>query len=501
MSAPTGATRGGSALADISVVFITFLAPFLAGSILLWSKALIVLLMSVVMLVWPARRLPSRGILWTAAGLFLLALTGLLPSALLPDFPGRAELTALGVPLSASHAPQFWITLESVMSLLAYLTWGGYLLVRDWHYSRGPLLTYFALGVAAMTWFTMACHWMHWIPSFWPAIPDLGPFRNPNHSSNFFALGGLVLLSVGWWNWRHGHRWGLFFLGTFVLCGHIAFVLDSRGGLILYFMGPIAWIIGSFCLRQKGPAWAIGTSIGMFLLSLLLLFGGRGEGAGPMMELGANGMISHDARALLHQKVLTSLPKIPFNGVGLGQFKQIYNSDPIQQLNPTTEGGYSPDLFSFHHPESDWLWGAFELGALGPLLVLLMVGLVLKQLFPLNRGSYRNLRLTCAIAVGLFLLHGVVDVPGHLAGTLAPALFLLAMAVRGEVGGGQLAVGSREEEGAVGGGEEEGGQLSVVSCRLSAGRRGKLAVGSWRLAVGSCRLAVGKKKQQLTSDE
>jgi tetratricopeptide (TPR) repeat protein len=72
------------------------------------------------------------------------------------------------------------------------------------------------------------------------------------------------------------------------------------------------------------------------------------------------------------------------------------------------------------------------MGCLVPLLFLGGIGIWLRRCFPLQRGTWRGMRVAALICGIGFALHGLLDVSGHRMGSLWPALFLASTAINPE---------------------------------------------------------------------
>ena len=149
------------------------------------------------------------------------------------------------------------------------------------------------------------------------------------------------------------------------------------------------------------------------LAALFLLFGGatlaRFQGQ-EKMTLGFRWLIYKDAFSLIRSS--------PWCGVGLGNFEGVF------QL--FRRASAMPSLII--HPESDWLWLWSEMGCVGVVSVLISLGIALKRILPMKRGTSRQLRLGAAVAALVFIVHGFVDVPAHRLGSALPGLFMLGLA-------------------------------------------------------------------------
>jgi hypothetical protein len=109
----------------------------------------------------------------------------------------------------------------------------------------------------------------------------------------------------------------------------------------------------------------------------------------------------------------------PLSGFGLGSFSAVF---PQYQ---EASASYLPVL----HPQSDFLWLASEGGllAVGFLIVFLIAYAL--RCRGITEGGSGNYRLFALVAVIIFLLHGLVDVPGHRPGTVYFAILFAALAL------------------------------------------------------------------------
>ena len=112
-------------------------------------------------------------------------------------------------------------------------------------------------------------------------------------------------------------------------------------------------------------------------------------------------------------------PKRPFTESDLGNFSAIFPR--YRQRSASSDRAI--------HPESDWFWGAVEMGLPAVGIVAVLLGALLWRCWPFPERTERVLRSVALAGVLAFILHSLVDVSGHRPGTLWPALFLLGLAV------------------------------------------------------------------------
>ena len=373
-------------------------------------------LAGVIFVIFPPRRALPLFPTVAMAGILLLAALAFLPAnwAALPSW--RLELTNLGLVLPSTRTPQPWISFQWIGLLLLTLSWSYYLLASDWsRNARDRALVIFAIGVLALGGLLVFAHVSGQRIPFWPPVPEFGFFPNRNQTSNVFGLAGIITYALGLHRLQQRRpTWWIWLSSLSLICW--ALILNySRAGVILFFGGAIAWHFWwLFRSRERrGPAAAL--CVVLFLFVVFLLNGGK------TLERfqGTEELSVSDGRVQIFRDALHLSQKSPLLGVGLGNFRPLFSS----------ARHYSLSISEAVHPESDWLWGAVELGWIAPALGLLVIFWWLGQCFPFAAGTGSTLRVAAMICGIAFATHGLVDVSAHRLGTLWPALFLGSLAL------------------------------------------------------------------------
>jgi hypothetical protein len=358
---------------------------------------------------------PPYGV-WFWWGAWGWGLLGLLP-------PWGAVAGADRIPVY-----QPWVTLESLVLFLAGLTFFTWWLANPvGERVRLLILRTFGIAVAVFGLLALMAKVQRWPLPFLDGAAEYGFFPNRNHMSNWLALGGISSAVAILADARKKH-WP-WVIVSFLAVGGVLTCLaanSSRGGLLVFFLGLVIW---AGALAWTGPDRILG--IVLLILTLLaattLLFAGakplermrdpaqiRTE-AGPGMEEEMN----LDFRLLAAKDAWGVLAQHPLRGLGPGNFEHAFPPYRTRTFTvPSTMG----------HPENDWLWFACEYG----LPALILAGIGTWRLFR-NAAPGKNregwiTRAGCAAAVAAFLLHGLMDVPGHRPGALMAALMLAGLA-------------------------------------------------------------------------
>jgi len=262
---------------NIAVPALPVLACFLGGATQKWSEGIVLALLGLILLANP-----PRFTLGLALNAILLALVACVATAFLPArwFLQPAWRLVLindfDLTLPATLSPQPWISLGCFISFLAGLSWLYYMsaLDLDLREVRSQLRT-FTTGIVLLAALCLALYHAHTALPFWHNERGFGPFPNRNQTANLFSLTAVLLLACGQDDIRHGRkRWIVWVLGLAILVASI--ILDfSRSGVIILVVGSALWL-AAFALRRGSAARiALGISVVLVLLTVMLLFGGQ----------------------------------------------------------------------------------------------------------------------------------------------------------------------------------------------------------------------------------
>src|SRR5438067_702649 len=405
---------------NVAVPALPVLACFLGGATQKWSEGIVVALLGLMLLVQPPK--VSWGLTLNLILLALLAsaATAFLPAHLFLQPAWRAALVEdFGIQLPDTLSPQPWISLGCFLSFLAGLSWLYYVSTLDLDLRDvRTQLRVFAFGVACLTALCIALRAGQTALPFWHNERGFGPFPNRNQTANLFGLTAVVILACGQEDIRHGRkRWILWLIALALIIAGI--VLDfSRAGVLLLVAGSGLWL-GAFALRKGSAARiALGVSVLLVLLTVMLLFGGQ-TFERFNLRAGDTG-IGADLRWAIFRDALHLIAASPWCGIGLGNFDEVFAI--FRDVSLTSARTI--------HPESDWFWLWVEAGWPAVVLVIIGIALFVRRVFPLREGTNQRFRVAALISALLFAAHGIVDVSGHRVGTAFTALFLFGLAVK-----------------------------------------------------------------------
>ncbi|HSV64124.1 MAG TPA: O-antigen ligase family protein [Chthoniobacterales bacterium] len=409
----------GRWLLNVAVPLLPVLACFLGGATVKWSEGIVVALFGVMLLINPPKVSLGWGINLTFLGLLLCAGTAFMPANWFLQPAWRTALVEdFGVILPGTLSPQPWISLGCFLSFLAGLSWLYYVSTLDLELRdvRTQLRT-FAFGIACLTALCIALRAGHTALSFWHNERGFGPFPNRNQTANLFGITAIIILACGQEDIRHGRkRWILWLIALATIVAGI--ILDfSRAGVLLLVAGSAVWL-GVFALRKGSAARiALGVSLVLVLLTVMLLFGGQ-TFERFNLRAGDTG-VATDLRWAIFRDAAHLIAASPWCGIGLGNFDEVFAVFRDASLTSART----------IHPESDWFWFCVEAGWPAIVLMILGIALFVWRVFPLREGTNQRFRVAALIAALLFAFHGVVDVSAHRVGTAFAALFLLGLSL------------------------------------------------------------------------
>jgi O-antigen ligase len=414
-------------LAPALVFFATWLAVLSGGAIEPLPKAIVLALIGLAFLVAPPKSGLGPAVWIPALFLALWPATAFLPKSWSGSPVWRTALEQdYGLDLGPFLSPQPFATLESWITLLVALSWVYYLCCYPWtDRQRWALVQLTSLATAA----TAALALVHQQASL-PSIPwweyDLiaahfGPFPNPNHFGTLLAMGAVAAAAAAFDLQRRRRIAWLLHAAALPLILFTSLASGSRAAVLLSFAGLGIWMVAVALQIRSITRLAIAASILLLFLSLFLAFGNQilTRAGGPEDAMAA---ITTDGRVDIYLDSAIVIQNHPVFGTGLGNFEPVFAM--LQDHSARLERNINP--------ESDWLWGAIELGPVAALAIFAAMVPLLGRMDLTNlrnnksRRRNRRLRLAAATAAMLFIIHATFDSPAHV---LAP--FLLASLMLG----------------------------------------------------------------------
>ncbi|HEV2840284.1 MAG TPA: O-antigen ligase family protein [Chthoniobacterales bacterium] len=405
----------------MAIPTLPVLACFLGGATEKWSEGIIVALFGLILLADPPRLSLGRVLNVILLAMVACAATAFLPESWFLRPAWRAVLTNdFGIALPGTLSPQPWISLGCFVSFLAGLSWLYYVSTLDLELREvRQQLRFFAAGIVLLATLCLTLYYAQTALPFWHNQRGFGPFPNRNQTANLFGLTAIVILACGQEDIRQSRRRWIVWLLALALIVAAIILNFSRAGILILVSGSALWL-GGFVLRKGSAARiALGLSVLLVLLTVMLIFGGQ-TFERFNLRAGEGGDMAADLRWAIFRDALQLIRASPWFGLGLGNFDEVFAVFRDASLTGART----------IHPESDWFWLWVEGG--WPVILLAIAGLALLvwRVFPLQEGTNQRFRLAALIAALLFALHGLVDVSGHRVGTAFSGIFFLGMALR-----------------------------------------------------------------------
>jgi O-antigen ligase len=357
-----------------------------------------------------------------------LAFLGILLLSFIPQFywpePDwrSAAVEIFGINLPASLSIQPWVSFEAWLSavagfawLYAASSWGINHQGRKWFNFTASVV----VGILALV-----VLWGNTTGARYPAAESstvFSFFPNRNQTANFLALGGVAAFGYAMSSLRKDRLLPILGFIASSLC-FLALVWGiSRAGVLLFFTGIVLVYLLYLLTGRASKGIKLGFPLLIVAFSIFLVSNSKTTERIVDFVVSTGGL-SDDYRVRLAKDTWSMIESAPLTGHGLGTFAVVF---PQYR-----------DLSANHqrvvHPESDVLWLAAESGFVGLALLLGFIVAYLARCRGLSRGPSGGYRLTAIAAVTIFMLHGLVDVSGHRAGTVYFAILFAALALTQE---------------------------------------------------------------------
>lgn len=358
------------------------------------------------------------------AGLLGCLLLAFLPQFYWPSAEWRIDaLESFGLNFPATLSVQPWISFEAWLLALAGFAWLYAAIQWRINYTgRRWLFFWLSILMASVAGVVL---WGNLAGARYPGAESATAFSffpNRNLTANFLALGGVATFAYAMEGLRSRAAVPLIGMPASALCIAGLVFGASRAGVLLYCGGILLWFICSLRARYLSRNFKIGFLI-MLVVGSLFVVSNERMSQRVISLLSPETQVQDEFRLEVYQDTVDMVLGAPVSGVGLGSFSAIF---------PQYRDAFANDE-AVLHPESDLLWLASEGGVLAVVFfVIFLCGYVLRCR-RLTEGISASYRILALVAVAIFLLHCLIDVPGHQAGTVYFAILFAALALPTQV--------------------------------------------------------------------
>ena len=363
---------------------------------------------------------PKKG-LGKRADLAAAAFLGALLFAFIPQFywptqdwrTTAQEAFSMDLPQSLSVQPL--ISFEAFLMACAGFAW--LYAALQWRVNSNGRIWLFLWLSLILSAFAGVVVWGNLVGARYPGAEGAAAFsffQNWNQTVNFLALGGVATFAYSMEAVRTRKLIPLVGVAASLLC-LIGLVLGvARVGVLIYFLGIFCWFICNLRSRSIPRLFKIALPLGIVAISLAVCSNQRAvrqvmEFASPDVEIGNEFLVK------LYADAVDMVLDAPITGFGVGTFSAVF-----PQYRDASANHYQ-----VLHPESDLLWLASE----GGLLAVALFGFFLFAYLARSRGNREPYRVLSLITLAMFLVHSLVDVPGHHPGTVYFAILFAALAI------------------------------------------------------------------------
>jgi tetratricopeptide (TPR) repeat protein len=406
VSPKSGHSSGRSTFAVAFAALVALSSAFLGGDTTTIGEVAPIIGVGFLLVISPFRALPNRGGLIGITGLIVCALFGFLPASWFGE-PAWHLFIRRAIPgLTNNVSLQPLLTLTDLCRMLSAIFFGIW--VVQWRPKRRVLCVRVLAGaIAILAVAALVAHAFSISIPGWRPSQGFGPFANRNQTGTLMALGAMLALGLCAYSTRvrrtDAPPWAM----AFGICLVALFYSNSRGPLCLLALGCFCGILIQQRISAKG--FAIAASAFLLIASAALLIGGN-------VSTRLLGLFSEGAglRVQIYQDTFQLVKTAPFAGIGLGNFDAIFPWFRHASLNDQR----------ILHPESDWLWLVAETGVVSVFCLVVASACCFGWSSRPARRRDEDVQLACRIAIVLFVVNTLFDVPGHRLGTILPLLFV-----------------------------------------------------------------------------
>ena len=353
-------------------------------------------------------------------GLLLCLLLAFVPQFYWPSGEWRLEaVESFGIDLPAVLSVQPWISFEAWLMAVAGFAWLYAALQWPVNYNgRCWLFFYVSILLAVLAGIVV---WGNLVGARYPGAEGATAFSffpNRNQTANFLALGGVATFAYAMEGVRSRTLMPLIGVPVSALC-MVGLVLGvSRAGILLYFLGVALWFICSLRAHSLSRFFKIGFPVVVVALSIVASSNERTVER-ILSFFSQESQLEDEFRVRIYEDTLQMVLDAPLTGIGVGSFPAVFPQYREASAN------YQRVV----HPESDLFWLASEGGLLAVGFVSLFLVAYARRCRGFGKGASAGFRLTALVAVLIFLLHALVDVPAHRPGTVYFAILFAALAL------------------------------------------------------------------------
>jgi tetratricopeptide (TPR) repeat protein len=355
-------------------------------------------------------------------GLLVCLLLSFVPPFYSPAPDWRIDATeAFGIHLPLTLSVQPGVSFEAWTMAVAGFAW--FYAALQWPVNfHGRRWLFFCLSLLLIG-MAGAVVWGNLTGARYPGAEEATAFSffpNRNQTANFLALGGVTTFAYAMEGFRSRSVLPLVGIPASALCLAGLVLGVSRAGVLLYFIGIGLWFLCSLRAHSLPRFFKIGFPIVVVAFSVVLSSNERTVRRIVSFAT-AESQLKDEFRVKIYKDTTGMVMDAPIGGFGLGTFPAVFPQYREVSAN------YQRVV----HPESDLFWLAAEGGLLALGFLSLFVFSYARQCRGFTGGASSSYRVLALVAVSIFMIHSLIDVPGHRPGTVYFAILFAALALPG----------------------------------------------------------------------
>ncbi|MEN8792587.1 MAG: O-antigen ligase family protein [Lentimonas sp.] len=364
-------------------------------------------------------RPPKNGLgKWFDYGLlgFLVCIVfAFLPQFYWPTADWRLQaVNDYGIDLPSVLSVHPWISFEATILVVAGICW--FYVASGWGINaRGRKLFYFAISLA-MAVFAGVIIWGNYynVRSFIPGDSlSIGMLADQTQLGSLLALGGIISFGFAIEGLRVRDLMHIFGLITSALCLIALAISESAIGVVVFLLGVSIWYLIRSRSKSLPPSFKVVFPVIVAACCLYVVVNDQARGRV------VDAVDASSERLQVYQDTAQMFLGAPILGTGIRTFESVFPQH--------REHSRSAEIIE--DARSDALLLLAELGILGLVCVAIILRSYFKHCRGLSLGRGGGFRVIAMVSVVAFLLHSLIDVPGHRPAAIYFVLLLAAFSL------------------------------------------------------------------------
>ena len=384
------------------------------------ALGLALMLPSMALIIQPPKAGLGRWADFAVCGFICCLMLAYIPHFYWPFPDWRIEAVRdFGIVLPSTVTIQPRITFEAICMAVAGFAW--LYVASNWQINVNGRKHFFASLSVISGLFAAIIIWGNLYGARYPGAQDSSVFSffsEPNQTAVVLVLSGIVGFAFAIEGLRGRKAIHLVGLFSTTLCLVALLVSASSSGLLFYGVGILLWFVARLRSKSVSGLFKVVFPLALIVFSLVVI--NKTESIEDVVQFFDKSVTwEGEHRALIYKDAITMFADTPLLGHGLGTFSAVF-----PQYRE-----HSQHFQAVQHPQSDLLWVLSEVGIVGVAFLVALLVVYFKSCRGLSQGRSGFYRVIGLIALVVFLLYALVDVPAHRPGSVYFAIILMVFAI------------------------------------------------------------------------